>query len=85
MKKLVIIIFLLFSVKVLYSQNYYYYFGNKISLEQRTDKVAIILNSNFFKKEIKEKNISEIITLAINNLKEKESTNNLKEKEQIGN
>lgn len=61
MKTIYILISLFFFLKVSISQNYYFYQGNKINLEQRTDKFAVVLNSNVFNKDNRLDNISSIL------------------------
>lgn len=46
MKHFFIIIIILFLLKGACSQDYYYYKGNKIELNRRSDKIAIVLNSS---------------------------------------
>ncbi|MEO8209490.1 MAG: S8 family serine peptidase [bacterium] len=61
MRKFILIVFIFFFSKISFAQDYYYYKGNRITLEQRTDKAVVILNSNFISKEQKIESLSDII------------------------
>lgn len=67
MIKYIILIFIFFINPGLSSaENYYYYKGNKIDLQQRNDRVAVILNTNFLSKQSKLGTVSDAFSSAEN-------------------
>ena len=61
MKKLLTIVCIFFFLKGASSQDFYYNEGNRIVLEQRTDKLAIVLNTNSYSKEYLLSNVTEFV------------------------
>ena len=61
MKSICTLSFLLIFVSISYSQNYYYYKSSKIVLQQRTDKIAIILNNKNYSQEIDRENLRNFV------------------------
>lgn len=61
MKSICTLSFLLIFVSISYSQNYYYYKSSKIVLQQRTDKIAIILNNKNYSQEIVRENLRNFV------------------------
>ncbi|MDQ3022051.1 MAG: S8 family serine peptidase [Bacteroidota bacterium] len=86
MKKIFILIFIFVFIKESSPQNYYFYQGTKVNLEQRTDKFAIILNSNTFNNDNRLNNISSIlgINAEVKGISENIYLVNFKEKKSIG-
>lgn len=66
MKKISLFILMLFILREANSQNYYFYQGNKITLQQRTDKLAVILNENTinFNKENLMNNLNSVLNFS---------------------
>jgi subtilisin family serine protease len=62
MKCAILILLLLFFIREADSQSSYYYNGNRVNLDIRTDKVAIVLNSGGLTSELKERIISDAIS-----------------------
>ncbi len=61
MKNLALLILVFFFLKGAHSQSYYYYQGSRIDLEQRTDKMAIVLNSSLLTKEYLLNSMSDLV------------------------
>lgn len=61
MRKLFFLLFIFFFLKGAHSQDFYYYQGNRIALEQRTDKMAVVMNSTPFGKDYLQKTLSDMI------------------------
>ncbi|MEO6694594.1 MAG: S8 family serine peptidase [Ignavibacteria bacterium] len=61
-KRFTIYLLLFISVNVSYGQDNYFYQGKLITLEQRTDKAVVVLNSNFFSKEQKSESIDNVLS-----------------------
>lgn len=60
MKKAILILFLLF-LNLAYSQDYYFYHGVRINLEPRSDRAAVVLNSNYLSQETRINSIKSLV------------------------